>query len=42
MEGKIGDGSDSDSYIYKCVYVEGVDSELDGFVMEGMLIQNCG
>lgn len=42
VEGKIGDDSDADSYINKCVYVEGEDSELEGFVMEGLLLQNCG
>ena len=42
VDGKVGDGSDSEDYIKKCVYVDGEDSELDGFVMEGLSIKNCG
>ena len=42
VEGKIGDGSDADDYIDKCVYVDGGHSGLDGFVMEDLLVQNCG
>ena len=42
VDGKVGDGSDFEDYIKKCVYVEGGDSELDGFVMEGLFVQNCG
>ena len=42
VDGKVGDGSDSEDYIKKCVYVDGENSELDGFVMEGLSIKNCG
>lgn len=42
VERKIGDSSDSGAYINKCVYVDGGDSELEGFVMEQLSIQNCG
>ena len=42
VDGKVGDGSDSEDYIKKCVYVDGEDSELDGFVMEGLFVHNCG
>ncbi|CAN0385323.1 unnamed protein product, partial [Ascophyllum nodosum] len=42
VEGKIEDSSDAGAYNNKCVYVDGEGSELDGFVMEGLLIQNCG
>ena len=42
VEGKIEDSSNAGAYNNKCVYVDGEGSELDGFVMEGLLIQNCG
>ncbi|CAM9369452.1 unnamed protein product, partial [Ascophyllum nodosum] len=42
VDGKVGDGSGPDAYIKKCVYVDGEDSELDGFVVEGLSIKNCG
>jgi len=45
VEGKIGSSDSAESYINKCVYVEGTgdsSSPLDGFVMEGLSIENCG
>ena len=38
----IGDGSDTNGYINKCVYVDGRGSGLDGFVMESLLVQTGG
>ena len=42
VDGKIGDGSEPKDYIKKCVYVDGKDSELDGFVMKELFVKNCG
>ncbi|CAM9864734.1 unnamed protein product [Ectocarpus sp. 4 AP-2014] len=47
VEGKIGSNdTDQGSWVNKCVYVEGPGSNssavLDGFVMEDMVVQNCG
>ncbi|CAM9939140.1 unnamed protein product [Ectocarpus sp. 6 AP-2014] len=47
VEGKIGTSdTDEASWVNKCVYVEGPGSQssavLDGFVMEDMIVQNCG
>ncbi|CAM9793899.1 unnamed protein product [Ectocarpus fasciculatus] len=47
VEGKIGTSdTDEASWVNKCVYVEGPGSQsssvLDGFVMEDMVVQNCG
>ncbi len=47
VEGQIGSDPDvAESFINKCVYVEGEgtdsSSELDGFVMEGLNVENCG
>ena len=45
VEGRIGSSDSNESYIEKCVYVEGTgdsSSPLDGFVMEGLSIENCG
>ena len=42
MDGQVGNGSDREDYIKKGVYVDGEDSELGGFVMEGLSIKNCG
>ncbi|CAM9939244.1 unnamed protein product [Ectocarpus sp. 6 AP-2014] len=47
VEGKIGSNdTDQASWVNKCVYVEGPGANssavLDGFVMEDMVVQNCG
>ena len=47
VQGQIGSSTDDlESYINKCVYVDGQgtdsSSQLDGFVMEGLNIENCG
>ncbi|CAB1118084.1 unnamed protein product [Ectocarpus sp. CCAP 1310/34] len=47
VEGKVGTSdTDEASWVNKCVYVEGPGSQssavLDGFVMEDMIVQNCG
>ncbi|CAM9985331.1 unnamed protein product, partial [Pylaiella littoralis] len=46
VQGKIGSAGTSSDYIDKCVFVEGTGmsaaSPLDGFVMEGLTVENCG
>ncbi|CAM9214371.1 unnamed protein product [Ectocarpus sp. 8 AP-2014] len=46
VEGQIGTELTEDSYVLKCIYVQGPGSDsstfLDGFVMEEMAVQNCG
>ncbi|CAM9649445.1 unnamed protein product [Ectocarpus sp. 4 AP-2014] len=46
VEGQIGTEVTEDSYVLKCIYVQGPGSDstafLDGFVMEEMVVQNCG
>ncbi|CAN0370532.1 unnamed protein product [Pylaiella littoralis] len=47
VQGKIGPSNSTEDYVEKCVYVEGTggvnsSSPLDGFVMEGLSIENCG
>ena len=46
MDGFFGSSHDEDSYINKCVWIDGeVEDDvtpLQGFVMRDMLIQNCG
>lgn len=36
--------SDADSYVHKCVYVQGNGRKdpLKGFIMESLTIKNCG
>ncbi|CAM9436746.1 unnamed protein product [Ectocarpus sp. 8 AP-2014] len=46
VEGQIGTELTEDSYVLKCIYVQGPGSDsstfLDGFVLEEMAVQNCG
>lgn len=46
MDGKIGSSEVAESYVNKCVYVEGQGTEpgspLDSFVMEELTVMNCG
>lgn len=42
VEGKIGSSDEKDSYVHKCVYVEGTGTTLKGFIMDGLTVRNCG
>ena len=39
VQGKLDSSGTESSYIVKCVYVEG---PLEGFVMDGLSVENCG
>ena len=46
MDGEHGDTYEEDSFVNKCVEVvgqgNGEDEALEGFVMQGMNVKNCG
>ncbi|CAB1115742.1 unnamed protein product [Ectocarpus sp. CCAP 1310/34] len=46
VDGKISDDDEAESYVDKCVFVEGTstsgDERLEGFVMQDVYVQNCG
>ncbi|CAN0020458.1 unnamed protein product, partial [Ectocarpus sp. 8 AP-2014] len=46
VDGKISDDDKAESYVDKCVFVEGPstsgDERLEGFVMQDVSVQNCG
>ncbi|CBN79456.1 FirrV-1-B30 precursor [Ectocarpus siliculosus] len=46
VDGKISDDDEADSYVDKCVFVEGPstsgEERLEGFVMQDVSVQNCG
>ena len=46
MDGYHGDDYEADSFVNKCVEVRGQgqsdDEPLEGFVMKGVTVQNCG
>ena len=47
VDGFVGSGDSTDSFINKCVWVEGeagaeTITHIEGFVMKNMLIENCG
>ncbi|CAM9380859.1 unnamed protein product, partial [Laminaria digitata] len=46
VDGKVGSADKAESYVYKCIYVQAMETDADaplvGFVMEGLTIKNCG
>lgn len=42
MDGEHDSSDDIDSYVNKCVEVDGDEDGIEGFVMTGMTVVNCG